>query len=364
MIPGTQAYVSDGEGHEKAAISRADQVQRNNALRNTIWFGVQGRKDSSAAIKLHSSIQGNQCMKTGNSGGKNFTMRCATWVKRDREDETDDRVPWPKGHEQWSNVRKSRFRNKFWFTDHWEASGGCMFSVACCRYSDGEGDWEWRISHDSELSHNEDCQSGANITCAEVLSCKGFRDAVQSGHCITEKQMRTVAEKCIGNYGQVNKHTLWRAKRMIKQEDKKFYKDDFLKMPYWNAAYVHRNTTSFIASAWPLHVFKSQFLVCGPFVHVASHCGLKFAAIDTCFSRHWAYNGKIWVLATRDSNNKICVPCYGMSPEEDNFGVAAFANTCQANAHLVDYLKGAVLYSDGGPCMPQFVGAFEGMVHK
>jgi hypothetical protein len=31
-------------------------------------------------------------------------------------------------------------------------------------------------------------------------------------------------------------------------------------------------------------------------VHVASLCGLKFSAIDTCFSKHWAYNGKIWVL--------------------------------------------------------------------
>ena len=151
---------------------------------------------------------------------------------------------------------------------------------------------------------------------------------------------------------------------MVVYEDKKFYNDDFLKIPFWNAAYCHRNPTSFIRTYWPEDVFNSQFLVCGPFVHVASLCGLKFAAIDTCFSKHWAYNGKIWVLATRDSNNKICVPCYGMSPEEDNPGVDSLANTCKADRHLVEYLKGAVLYSDGGPCMPRFVEGFEGKVHK
>ena len=75
MIPRAHAYESDGADHEPAEVTHADQVQRNNTLRNTISFGLEGRKDSSAAIKLHSSLQGNQCMKTANSGGK--TTLCA-----------------------------------------------------------------------------------------------------------------------------------------------------------------------------------------------------------------------------------------------------------------------------------------------
>ena len=95
---------------------------------------------------------------------------------------------------------------------------------------------------------------------------------------------------------------------MTMREDKHLYEYDNPKIPYWNAAYCHRNSASFIRSYWPENVFNGQFLICGPFVHVASHCGLKFGAIDTCFSKHWAYNRKIWVLATRDRNNRICVP--------------------------------------------------------
>ena len=239
-----------------------------------------------------------------------------------------------------------------------------MYSCTCCKYSDGEGGWEWRISHDSELSHHKDCQSEANMTCAEILSCKEFRTGVQSGSANTEKQMRTLVEKNIGGYGQVNKHTLWRARRMIMHEDKKFYEDDFLKMPFWNAAFVHRNPTSRMRVYFPEDVFNSQFLVCGPFVHVLSFVGLKFAAIDTCFSKHWCYTGKIWVLATRDSNNRICVPCYGMSPEEDNPGVDAFMATARSDGDLKAYLDGAVLYTDGGPTMPRFAAGFDGMVHK
>jgi hypothetical protein len=176
--------------------------------------------------------------------------------------------------------------------------------------------------------------------------------------------MRTLCEKYIGGYGQINKHTLWRTRRKIMHEGKKFYADDYLKIPYWNAAFMHRNPTSYIRRYYPENVFNSQFLVCGPFVHVAAHCGLKFGAIDTCFSKHWCYTGQIWVLATRDSNNKICVPCYGMSPGEDNDGCDSFLKTCKTNALLVKYLNGAVLYTDGGPTMPRFAEGFEGMVHK
>ena len=81
MIPGTFGYVSDDGEHEPEQVTLAEQVQRNNVLRNTIFYGSQGRKESSAAIKLHSSAQGRACQKTANSGGKNFTIRCATWVK-------------------------------------------------------------------------------------------------------------------------------------------------------------------------------------------------------------------------------------------------------------------------------------------
>ena len=88
MIPGTQAYSSDGEEYEPAEVSRAEQFQRNNVLTNTSFFGIKGRKDSSAAIKLHSSIQGHQCMKTANSGGKNYTMRCVTWMRALRNNDT------------------------------------------------------------------------------------------------------------------------------------------------------------------------------------------------------------------------------------------------------------------------------------
>jgi hypothetical protein len=124
---------------------------------------------------------------------------------REHDDWTDDKVPWPKGYEKWSNVKKSRFRNNYWFNDYWEGIGGCMFSCTCCRYSDGEGDYEWRISQDSELSNHNDGLSAANITCVEVLACRAFWTAVQSVHCNSEKQMRTLAEEHIGNYGQIKK---------------------------------------------------------------------------------------------------------------------------------------------------------------
>ena len=97
MIHGTTAYDSDASEHERDEITCANQVQRNNVLRNTIFFGLQGCKESSAAIKLHSSALGNSCMKTAKSGEKNFTMHCSTWVKslRSTTEWTDDKVPWP-----------------------------------------------------------------------------------------------------------------------------------------------------------------------------------------------------------------------------------------------------------------------------
>ena len=109
MIPGARDHDSDGSDHEPAGVTRADQVRRNDALRDAICFGLEGRKESSAAKKLNSLLQGNQCMKIGNSCGENYTMRCATCVKslRLNDDWTNDKVPWPKGHEKWSNVKKS-----------------------------------------------------------------------------------------------------------------------------------------------------------------------------------------------------------------------------------------------------------------
>ena len=53
-----------------------------------------------------------------------------------------------------------------------------------------------------------------------------------------------------------------------------------------------------------------------------------------------------------------------MSSQEDNPGVDSFRDTCKANRHLVEYLKGAILYSDGGTCLPRFVDGFDGMIHK
>ena len=77
---GTAAYSTDGEDHPEYAVSRAEQVQRNMVLKNTEWFGSNARKDACAATKLHSSMQGHQCLKTKKSGGRNFTMRCASFV--------------------------------------------------------------------------------------------------------------------------------------------------------------------------------------------------------------------------------------------------------------------------------------------
>ena len=96
---------------------------------------------------------------------------------------------------------------------------------------------------------------------------------------------------------------------------------------------------------------------------MAALVGPKFGAIDTYFSRHWAYDGDIWVLVTRNSNNKICVPAYGLSPQEQNDGVEHFITAGKSNSNLTEYLRGAVLYTDGGPSLPRFAEGLS-MKHK
>ena len=86
-------------------------------------------------------------------------------------------------------------------------------------------------------------------------------------------------------------------------------------MPYWNAKFTDRNSKSRIMTREDAGgKFHSQWIIVGQFVDVAEIVGQKFTALDMCFSRHVHYNGKIWVLVTRDSNNKVCVLAYRTSP--------------------------------------------------
>ena len=175
----TAAYSTDGEDNPEDAVLCAEQFQRNMVLRNTEWFDSNVHKYSCAATKLYSLMQGHQCLKTNKSGGRNFMMRCASFVNSIKTVVIKGLNPWPEGSDKWSIVKRGCFKNKWWFHEYWGVEEGrCMYSRTCCLSRDDEGHVTWRILHGSELSHHEDCTSNANMTCAKVLACHEFCLAV------------------------------------------------------------------------------------------------------------------------------------------------------------------------------------------
>ena len=220
-------------------------------------------------------------------------MRCKSWVNRDRTGDAE--LPYSEPNPKFTARKNKMLRNKWLFEVHWKNSNGCMYNCGIYKHTFKEtGDVVWCISNRSNLTHKDGGCSQGGITMRELLAVPEFTDAVRSGHATTEKACRRIIEKHVKNHGLVSKAVIYRTKRKINNEDDQYYEDDFKKIPYWNAEFTDRNSKSRIMTredaGGKLH---SQLIIVGQFVDVAEKVGQKFTALDTCFSRHLYYNGKI-----------------------------------------------------------------------
>ena len=361
MQLGDESYISDGEAHPDPEVVARIQTGNDFALKSSDF---ETQSAAVAAVKLHSTNQSCTVCRTKASGGNNSRFRCKSWVNRDRTGEADLAYPEPVG--SLSDRKKKILRNKWLFEVHWKNSNGCMYNCGIYKQTFKEtGETVWCISNRSNLTHKDDCCSQGGITMKELLTVPEFSAAVRSGNAPTEKACRRIIEKHVKNHGLVSKAVIYRAKRKLTNNDDKFYADDFKKMPYWNSEFTDRNGKSRIMTRGDSGgKFHSQWIIVGQMIDVAELVGQKFTALDTCFSRHVFYNGKIWVLVTRDSNNKVCVLAYGTSPQENNPGASDFGDICATDARLTKYLCASICYTDGGPALPTFIARFEGMIHK
>ena len=111
-------------------------------------------------------------------------------------------------------------------------------------------------------------------------------------------------------------------------------------------------------------MFEGIFLSHNQMIWANNKCGLGFHAVDTCFSYHPIYTGKLRVLCSRDSDNKICILCYALTPSEDKDGAVEFGEFCAVDDKLKNMLNDGVLYTDGGPALPAFADFFNSAKQK
>ena len=106
-------------------------------------------------------------------------------------------------------------------------------------------------------------------------------------------------------------------------------------------------------------MFEGIFLLHSQMIWTNHKCGLEFHAVNTCFSSHPIYMGKLWVLCSHNSDNQICTLCYALTPSEDKGGAVEFGDFCSADAALKTKLNQGILCTDSGPTLPAFAEFFQ-----
>jgi hypothetical protein len=155
--------------------------------------------------------------------------------------------------------------------------------------------------------------------------------------------------------------TLYRAKHKVLTPSEGQYEEDYKKMDQWMSEYVNINGNSRISRkvGYDDNAFEAIFISNSQMIWANHKCCLGFHAVDTCFSYHPIYNGKLWVLCLRDSDNKICALSYALTSSEDKDGAIEFGEFCAADKEVKGMLNNGVLYTDGGPALPAFAEFFD-----
>ena len=160
----------------------------------------------------------------------------------------------------------------------------------------------------------------------------------------------------IGNVKPWTLYVSYGAKHKVLNPSEGQYEEDFKKLDQWMSEYIDLNGNSriFRKIGYEDNTFEAVCLSNSQMIWGNHRCGLGFHSIDTCFSYHPIYTGKLWVLCSRDSDNKICVLCYALTPSEDTDGAVEFGEFCAAIEELKAMLNNGVLYTDGGTALPAF----------
>ena len=95
-------------------------------------------------------------------------------------------------------------------------------------------------------------------------------------------------------------------------------------------------------------------------LHIAFGCGMRFSAVDACFSKHSMYRqGYLHLLTTRDGNNRVLPLAWAWCETESGDTYNWFAQQCY-EAGLGRYLnKNSVVFSDRMKGVNEFFGWFE-----
>ena len=222
------------------------------------------------------------------------------------------------------------------------------------------GEVTWVIQKRSVLMHHEQCPSIQKLSARELADQLTFRRAVKKGRTSRKKLAEAGRElkMCMGN---VEPWTLYRARNKVMTPTLGQYTEDFKKLEQWQAEFVFLNNSSRISDNINVkdNTFVACFLTMSQMIWANYKCGLGFHAVDTCHSYHPIYTGKLWVLCSRDSDNKICILAYALTPSEDKDSATQFGEFCAVGDRLQSMLSGSVLYTDGGPALPAFAEYFD-----
>ena len=223
----------------------------------------------------------------------------------------------------------------------------------------------WVIQKKSHLMHHEQCTSVMVISARELAHQKSFRKAVKTGRS-SRKLLAEAGRELTMCMGNVKPWTLYRAKNKVLTPTEQQYKEDFKKMDQWMSEFCTINPNSQISEKIDLEAnsFEGIFIMHHQFIWANLKCGLGFHAVDTCHLYHPIYTGRLWVLCARDSDNKIIVLAYALTPSEDKNGAVDFGDFCAAFPHLKEMLQKGVMYTDGGPALPAFQEYFDAAKQK
>ena len=115
----------------------------------------------------------------------------------------------------------------------------------------------------------------------------------------------------------------------------------------------------------PVTRFRRNFVSCGPCLHIAFGCGMKFNGVDAAHSKHSVYRqGYLHILTTRDGNNKI-LPLAWANCETESADTYKFFAEQVHRAGLSRYLSAnSVTFSDRQKGLEAFHNRFNSRIGR
>ena len=183
------------------------------------------------------------------------------------------------------------------------------------------------------VPHSESCICRAKIT--TKLAASLLSEAVRANPKISGKAMLsqiTARSMPVTVGDSMTARTLYRARHLVNTADDAYYNS------YWER--LERYLTDLQAMNPDCHVclekdtnnrFQRYFVGIKPSITLLEQCGLGFAAVDACFTKHHIVNGmQLHIIAARTSMNTIVIIGWSLELSESNDTYSWLATQAEA----------------------------------